>query len=190
MKNLFIQSIILTALLIVMFAFLYPITIAGIAMLAPGKGGGVKIEKDGKVIGYENIGQKFTDDKYFNGRPSAADYNAAGSAGSNKGPTNLDYLKTVKERIDTFLLHNPSVKRKDIPADLVTASGSGLDPDISPKSAFVQIARIGKQRNISRDELKALVDRHVENPLFGALGTARVNVLKLNLALDELASKK
>ena len=106
--------------------------IAGIGQAAPGGGKGETVSVNGKVVGYKLIGQKFTDDKYFWGRPSAVDYNAAGSAGSNKGPTNPDYLKTVQDRIDTFLVHNPGIKKEEIPSELVTASGSGLDPDISP----------------------------------------------------------
>jgi K+-transporting ATPase ATPase C chain len=189
MKNIFKQSLVLTLILIVLFAFAYPLLIAGIAMLAPGGGDGVAIEKNGKVVGYANIGQSFTEDKYFNGRPSAAGYNAAGSSGSNKGPTNPDYLKTVQERIDTFLIHNPGVQKKDIPSDLVTASGSGLDPDISPKAALIQVARISKIRNVPEEKLKALVDKHIEKPLLGLFGPEKVNVLKLNLALDEMGEE-
>ena len=186
MKNIFKQSLLLTGVLIVITAIIYPLLISGIAKLAPGGGNGVAIEKNGKIIGYENIGQNFTDNKYFNGRPSAVNYNAAGSAGSNKGPTNPEYLKTVQERIDTFLVDNPSVKKEDIPSELVTASGSGLDPNISPKAAFVQIARISKARNIPEEKIKSLVDQHIEAPLAGVFGTSKINVLKLNLALDEL----
>src|SRR5437879_2650697 len=96
---------------------------------------------NGKVVGYENVGQKFTKDKYFWVRPSAVDYNAAGSGGSNKGPSNPDYLKQVQDRIDTFMVHNPTVKKSEVPAEMVTASGSGLDPDISPAGAAVQSVR-------------------------------------------------
>jgi K+-transporting ATPase ATPase C chain len=115
------------------------------------------------------------------------DYNAAGSGGSNKGPTNQDYLnKDVKGRIDTFLKHNPTVKKADIPAELVTASGSGLDPDLSPEGAKVQAARIAKARGLSEQQVLALVDSHTEKPLLRLLGPEKVNVLKLNVALDEL----
>ncbi|MER3499675.1 MAG: potassium-transporting ATPase subunit C, partial [Chitinophagaceae bacterium] len=131
MKKYLMPSLKLTLVLIIICAALYPLLIAGIAKLAPGGGGGEKLMVDGKVVGYANIGQKFTEDKYFWGRPSAVDYNAAGSGGSNKGPSNPDYLKTVQDRIDSFLVHNPTVKKEQIPADMVTASGSGLDPDIS-----------------------------------------------------------
>lgn len=189
MKTLFKQSVILTGILIVLTAFVYPLLIAGAAKFSPGAGGGVKTERDGKVIGYSNIGQSFTEDRYFNGRPSAVNYNAAGSGGSNKSITNPEYLKTVQERIDTFMVHNPTVLKQDIPAELVTASGSGLDPDISPKAAQVQIVRISTLRHIPKDQLRALVDQHTHKPLFGIFGTYTINVLELNLALDLLDKK-
>ena len=120
-----------------------------LAKLAPGGGKGETVIVNGKVVGYANIGQKFTDDKYFWGRPSAVDYNAAGSAGSNKGPINPDYLKQCRTELIAFLVHNPGVKKEEIPAELVTASGSGLDPDISPAGAYVQVKRIAAIRNIA-----------------------------------------
>jgi K+-transporting ATPase ATPase C chain len=160
--------------------------IAAIARLAPGSGKGETISVNGKIVGYANVGQKFTKDKYFNSRPSAVDYNAAGSAGSNKGPSNPDYLKTVQDRIDTFLVHNPGIKKEQIPADMVTASGSGLDPDISPAGAYVQVKRIATVRNLSEEKVKALVDAHVEKPFLRLFGPSKVNVLKLNVALDAL----
>src|SRR5215510_13697171 len=136
MKKNVIISLKLTLVLLLLLSGIYPLVIAGIGKIRSDGGNGEKVEVNGKVVGYANIGQKFTDDKYFQGRPSAVDYNAAGSAGSNKGPTNPDYLKQVQDRIDTFLVHNPGVKKEEIPAELVTASGSGLDPDISPASAY------------------------------------------------------
>ncbi|MER3464238.1 MAG: potassium-transporting ATPase subunit C [Chitinophagaceae bacterium] len=182
MKKYLMPSLKLTLVLIIICAALYPLLIAGIAKLAPG-GGGEKLMVDGKVVGYANIGQKFTEDKYFWGRPSAVDYNAAGSGGSNKGPSNPDYLKTVQDRIDSFLVHNPTVKKEQIPADMVTASGSGLDPDISIQGATIQIDRVAKARNISVDKVKELVNKQTEKPL---LGPAHINVLKLNIELDKL----
>jgi K+-transporting ATPase ATPase C chain len=137
-------------------------------------------------VGYANEGQKFTKDEYFWSRPSAVDYNAAGSGGSNKGPSNPDYLKQVEGRIQDFLKHNPGVTRAQIPAELVTASGSGLDPDLSPAGAQVQVARVAKARGLSADQLTKLVDEHTEKPMLGLFGPAKVNVLKLNVALDEL----
>jgi K+-transporting ATPase ATPase C chain len=182
MKKYLLPSIKLTALMILLCAVLYPLLIAGIAKMAPG----LTVSVNGKVVGYENIGQKFTADKYFWGRPSAVDYNAAGSAGSNKGPSNADYLLTVKERIDSFLVHNPGVTAAEIPAEMVTASGSGLDPDISPASALIQIKRVATQRNMDENKLVTLVAKHTEGPLLGILGPSRVNVLKLNIDLDKL----
>lgn len=185
-KNIF-SAIRLTLVCIAVFAVLYPVSIWGIAWLAaPNHGNGETLSVNGKVVGYALIGQSFTQDKYFNGRPSAVGYNAAGSGGSNKGPTNPDYLATVKLNIDTFLLKNPTVKKEDVPVELVTASGSGLDPDISPKAAYVQIARIAKVRNISEGKLKELVKEHIQAPLLGFMGPAKVNVLKLNISLDSL----
>lgn len=175
----------LTLVLIIITAVIYPLLVAGIAKLAPGGGEGVKVEANGRVVGYAAIGQAFTEDRYFNSRPSAVDYNAAGSAGSNKGPSNPDYLKTVQTRIDTFLVHNPGVNKADIPAELVTASGSGLDPDLSPAGAKIQVARIAKARNLPVSRVTALVDSHIEGPLLGIFGPAKVNVLKLNVALDQ-----
>ena len=110
-------------------------------------------------------------------------YNAAGSGGSNKGPSNPDYLKGVQTAIDTFLMNNPTVKKSDVPVELVTASGSGLDPDISPKAAEVQVARIAKVRNLEENKLEDLVQKNIQKPWFGP---AHINVLKLNVALDEL----
>lgn len=174
--------------MIILCAVLYPLLIAAIGKATPGGGKGETLSVNGKVVGYEKIGQKFTDDKYFCGRPSAVDYNAAGSAGSNKGPSNPDYLKIVQGRIDTFLAHNPGIKKEEIPADLVTASGSGLDPDISPASAYVQVKRIAAIRNLPEEKIKALVDQHIEKPFMG-LAPKKVNVLKLNIDLDELSGK-
>jgi K+-transporting ATPase ATPase C chain len=152
--------------------------------MTPGGGKGETIAVNGKVVGYANIGQRFSEDKYFWSRPSAVGYNAAGSAGSNKGPSNPDYLKDVQAHIDSFLVHNPGVKKEDIPAELVTYSGSGLDPDISPAGARVQVKRVAKARNMSEEQLNALVDRYTERPLLGIFGPAKVNVLRLNVAMD------
>lgn len=179
-KNLLI-SLKLTFVMIVLCAVLYPLLIAAAGKASPGGGKGKTVSVNGKVVGYENVGQKFTDDKYFWGRPSAVDYNAAGSAGSNKGPSNPDYLQIVKDRVDTFLVHNPGIKKEEIPADLVTASGSGLDPHISPASAYIQVKRIATVRGIPEDKIRALVDSHIEKTF---LGPSVVNVLKINIALD------
>ena len=176
----------LTLILIVITAGIYPLAVAGVGKLTPGRGDGETIKYKGRTVGYALIGQKFTKDEYFWGRPSAIDYNAAGSGGSNKGPSNPEYLKQVEGRIEDFLKHNPGVTRAQIPAELVTASGSGLDPDLSPAGAQVQVARIAKTRGLPADLLTQLVNEHTEKPLLGVFGPAKVNVLKLNVALDEL----
>lgn len=186
MKQNIFPAIRLTLVCMVFFMGIYSLVIFAVAQAAPAKGKGETIVVDNKVVGWKLLGQKFTDDKYFWSRPSAVDYNAAGSGGSNKGPTNPDYLQTVQDRIDTFLVHNPGVKKEDIPSDLVTASGAGLDPHISVEGAYVQVNRIASVRNIPADQVKALVEKHIEKPLLGLFGTKRVNVLELNIALDEL----
>lgn len=178
-----IQSIRLTLVLIALLCIIYPVFISFASKLSKGKGDGETISVNGKVVGYALIGQKFDQPKYFWSRPSAVSYNAAGSAGSNKGPSNPDYLKEVSNRIDTILKYNPGVKRSDIPADLVTASGSGLDPDISPDAARIQVKRVAAIRKLDEQKVAALVKSHTEEPMFGP---AKVNVLKLNVALDEL----
>ncbi len=186
MKTYILPSLKLTVVFIIICSVFYPLLIAGIASTAPGGGKGEILEANGKIVGYANIGQKFTADKYFWGRPSAVDYNAAGSAGSNKGPSNPDYLATVSARIDTFLIHNPKIKKEQLPAEMVTASGSGLDPNISVQAARIQVIRIAKVRNKSQMEINAIIDELTESPLLGFLGPEKINVLKLNIALDNL----
>lgn len=186
MKTYLLTSIKLTVILIVLCSVVYPLAIAGIATLAPGKGNGVTISANGKIVGYENIGQSFTGDAYFWSRPSAVSYNAAGSAGSNKGPSCPDYLAAVQARIDTFLVHNPGISKAELPAEMVTASGSGLDPDISPESALVQLKRVATARNIAPEKIRQLIAEHTEGPVSGLFGPEKINVLKLNIALDNL----
>ncbi|GAB2516064.1 K(+)-transporting ATPase subunit C [Spirosoma aerophilum] len=186
MKNHISPAIRLTLVLLVILSIVYPLVIAGVARLAPGQGKGETVTVNGRVVGYALVGQTFTADRYFNSRPSAVGYKADGSGGSNKGPSNPDYLETVQARIDTFLVHNPGINKAEIPAELVTASGSGLDPDLSPEAAKIQIARIAKIRNVSADRLNQLVDEQTKGPLMGLFGPSTVNVLKLNVALDEL----
>ncbi|MBK9732054.1 MAG: K(+)-transporting ATPase subunit C [Chitinophagaceae bacterium] len=189
MKTQLFPAIKLTLICILAFSGFYTLIVWGIGqVIAPnnGKGEIVNYGSDKTKYGFANIGQSFTADNYFWSRPSAVGYNAAGSGASNKGPSNADYLAQVQARIDTFLVHNPAVKKSDIPVEMVTASGSGLDPHISPKAAFIQVARISKQRNISDEVLNKLVDLNIERPLFGLFGPSQVNVLKLNTALDHL----
>ena len=186
MKSNILKSIRITLVLTVILCVIYPVAISFAGKLSKGRGNGETITVNGKVVGYANIGQSFTQPKYFWGRPSAAGYNAAGSAGSNKGPSNPDYLKEVSSRIDTLLKYHPYLKRSDIPAEMVTASGSGLDPDISPAAAQIQIKRIADNRGLTVQKVTTLVNEHTEAPLLGLFGPDKVNVLELNVALDEL----
>lgn len=183
MKKYLLPAIRLTVVLTVLLCVIYPLLVSAVGKLSEGKGDGQTISVNGKVVGYAAIGQKFDKPQYFWGRPSAVDYNAAGSAGSNKGATNPDYLKQIGDRVDTLLKYHPYIKKADIPADMVTASGSGLDPDISARGAAIQIQRVAQQRKLSVKQVTKLVDEHAEKP---ALGPEKVNVLKLNLALDAL----
>jgi K+-transporting ATPase ATPase C chain len=186
MKQHILPAIRLTIICVIFFSGIYTLLIFGIAQFAPARGEGEAIQQNGKIVGYALEGQNFTSDKYFMSRPSAAGYNAAGSAGSNKGPTNPDYLKDVQSKIDSFLVHNKTVTKKQIPAELVTASGSGLDPDLSPEAAYIQVARIAATRKIPAEEINGLISQSIQHPLFGLFGTERVNVLRLNLSLDNL----
>ncbi len=178
-----ISIVTFTILTVILFGAIYPLVIWGIAQFAPNQGKGETISVNGKVVGYQKIGQKFDKANYFWGRPSAVDYNAAGSAGSNKGPSNKEYLDLVQKRIDTFLIAHPYLKKSDIPADMVTASGSGLDPNISPQGALIQVKRVATVRNLPIEKVKALVESKIYNP---TIGPSTVNVLELNVALDEL----
>lgn len=185
------QIIVLHFATVVLFALAYPLFIWALGQALPRQATGLPITQDGKVVGLENVGQKFTDPRYFWGRPSAVDYDASSTGGSNKGPTNPEYIKTLEQRIETFLVSDPEVKRSDIPVELITASGSGLDPHITPQAAYIQIPRIARERNIDQAQLVNLVKQHIEGPLLGLFGpSARVNVLKLNLALGKLSSSK
>jgi K+-transporting ATPase ATPase C chain len=173
----------------------YPLAMTGIAeVLFPTQAQGTLLRHDGKVVGSKLIGQSFTSDKYFHGRPSAtlgpdpADssktvsqpYNASNSMGSNLGPTNKALIERVKT-VAKLKAENPGA---EIPIDLVTTSGSGLDPDISPAAAYFQIPRVAKARNMSEQDIRNLVDRHIDTPFLGLIGEPHVNVLALNLDLD------
>lgn len=188
MKNHIIPAIKLTGVLIVFLAVIYPFLVWGIAQLGPNSGKGEIVEYKGAVY-YSNIGQVFSEAHYFWSRPSAVNYDAVGSGASNKGPYNQFYLEEVQTRINTFLRLNPEIDKSEIPVDLITASGSGLDPNISVQAAKIQVKRIAKSRAINEAKLYELIDPQTEKPLFGLFGPEKINVLELNIALDESTSK-
>jgi K+-transporting ATPase ATPase C chain len=180
-------ALLMLALLTVVTGAAYPLLVTGVAQAVfPRQANGSLIERDGKVVGSELIGQPFTDPKYFWGRPSATGpvpYNAGASSGSNLGPTNPALEEAVKARIAALKAADPG-NHAPIPVDLVTASGSGLDPHISPAAAEYQVARVARLRNLTPDAVRALVAKHTEGRQLSVLGEPRVNVLQLNLVLD------
>jgi K+-transporting ATPase ATPase C chain len=185
-------AVLLLLMLIIITGVIYPLIITGLAQICfPWKANGSLLEHDGKQIGSVLIGQAFSNSGYFWSRPSATTpfaYNAALSAGSNLGPTNPGFLETVKNRIKVLQQADENNYEK-IPVDLVTTSGSGLDPDISPQAAFYQIPRIAKARGLSVTQLTQVVQQRIEDRQWGILGEPRVNVLELNLALDALSQR-
>lgn len=187
MKN-FIKSIRLTLVFCAFFSVFYILILWIFAQVAgPNSGNAEVATLNGKTVGAANVGQLFTEKIYFWSRPSCAGdgYDASSSSGSNKGPTNPEYLAEVEARIDSFLVHHPYLSRKDVPAEMVTASGSGLDPHITPACAYVQVKRVADARGMSEEAVKAIVEKAVEKPFMGMFGTEKVNVLKLNIALEE-----
>ena len=191
-------AIVMMVVLTVLTGLIYPLAMTGIAQLVfPRQAKGSLIEKDGKVIGSELIGQNFTKPEYFHGRPSAttepdpkdpaksvsAPYNAANSSGSNAGPTAKSLVERVQADVKALKEENPNAP---VPIDLVTTSASGLDPEISPAAALFQVPRVAKARSRDETEIRRLVQLHTESRIFGLIGEPRVNVLQLNMALDAL----
>jgi potassium-transporting ATPase KdpC subunit len=183
-------AIMSTLILAVVCCGLYPLVVFGIAHVAlrDKANGSLIVGKDGMVHGSKLLGQNFTAEKYFHPRPSAAGngYDAANSSGSNLGPTSQKLNDAIKDRIATYRKENVLKETDAVPADAVTASGSGLDPHISPRNAELQTARVAKARNLSEDKVRALIQQSADGPDLGILGEPGVNVLKLNLALDSL----
>lgn len=183
-------AVTITLLLIVITGFIYPSIVTGIAQLVfPRQANGSLIQRAGKTVGSELIGQTFAGAGYFHSRPSAAGsgYDATASSGTNKGPTDRKLADTLIAGAVKTAVDSDGAIRGTIPADYVTSSASGLDPHISPASAFLQVARVARTRGVDAVAIRALVDRHVEGRQFGLLGEPRVNVVLLNLALDSLA---
>ena len=196
----FRASLVMLVLMTVLLGLAYPLAMVGVAGAAfPGQASGSLVQKDGKVVGSSLIGQSFTGETYFHGRPSAttdtdptdptktvaAPYNAANSSGSNAGPTSKALIERIQGDVEKLKAENPGTP---IPVDLVTTSSSGLDPHITPANAYFQVPRVAKARGLPEARVRDLVNRHVEGRFLGLLGERRVNVLQLNMALDALKS--
>lgn len=195
MRKQFITACLYTLVTTVLLGLGYPLAVTGLAhLLMPAKANGELITKDGVVVGSQLIGQAFTGPGYFNGRPSAAGtgYDAANSSGSNLGPTNANLITRVEQSVHAWQLRESKAGSgdADVPVDLVTTSGSGLDPDITVAAADYQVPSVAQMRGLPQDQVKRLVQAHIQPRQFGILGESRVNVLELNMALDRLAVRQ
>lgn len=179
-----IAKIILLAVLLLGLA--YPFAFTGIARLTPSRADGNIIELDGRAVGASNIGQDFSSPQYFHGRPSAGGYDAMASGASNLGPSNPELVSLAEDRLNQILLENPGMKPEDVPVEMVTASASGLDPEIGIKSAYLQVPRLAENTGLSEDALKALIARRERGRFLGIFGEPRVNVLELNLEVRKM----
>jgi potassium-transporting ATPase KdpC subunit len=185
----FLNALSLTLLLTIVTGLIYPLAVFGVAqVIFPSQAGGSLVVHGDKVVGSSLIGQNFSSPRYFQGRPSAAGdkgYDASGSSGSNLGPTNKALIDGVKLRLKNVVEANPGLSPHDVPIDMVTTSASGLDPEISPAAANIQIARVAHARGLSEDQVRGLVQQNTRGRFAGILGEPGVNVLELNLALDQ-----
>jgi K+-transporting ATPase ATPase C chain len=182
----------MTLVLTLLTGIIYPVAMVGLAhLMFPSQAEGSLIVRNGRVIGSALIGQNFSSPGYFHGRASAAGdkgYDATSSGGSNLGPTNKTLVDTVQKRLKELLEQNPGITPSQVPIGMITASGSGLDPDLSPAGAELQVLRVAKARGLSEDSVRSLVGEHTRSRWAGILGERRVNVLELNLALDDLSA--
>jgi K+-transporting ATPase, C subunit len=177
----------LTIILVFITGIIYPFVVTEITQFLFAKeANGSLLEKNGRIIGSALIAQNFDKPEYFHPRPSAVNYNASLSGGSNLGPTNIDLINNVNDNINNILTENSNAYMSDIPIDMVTASASGLDPHISPQSAYLQVARVAEERGLDEQVVNSLVEKHIEGRDLGVLGESRVNVLLLNLDLDNM----
>lgn len=185
-----LTAVLMLVVMTVLTGIIYPLATTGLArVLFPYQAGGSLAYRDGRPVGSSLIGQKFTGPGYFHGRPSAAGpdgYDAAASSGSNLGPTNAKLVAAIAQRLETVRAENGLPAGTPVPADLVTASASGLDPDISPEAAYLQVPRVARARNLPEEQVRALVTKNITGRQFGLLGEPRVNVLQLNLELDKM----
>jgi len=191
MKHTLLIALRMTVLTLLVLGVAYPLLMTGAAQVAlPEAADGSLVVSDGRVVGSQLVGQSFASERYFHSRPSAAGdrgYDASASSASNLGPTSRVLFEQVKDRVGRVLQTEPGARSGAVPVDLVTASGSGLDPDISPDAAMVQVARVARVRGVDEQVIRSLVEEHVTTRQFGVLGEPRVNVLELNLELDKLS---
>jgi len=189
MRYHFLRSLVMTFLMMLLCCVCYVMLVRIIALWFPGRGMGIALyDAHHHLVGYRQIGQLFTSDRYFWGRPSAVNYDASQSGGTNLAPSNPELIQNVHERINYLISRNPGISANEIPVDWVTSSGSGLDPDISPAAACIQVKRVALARHLPEQVIDSIVQANVEPPLLHLLGPAHVNVLRLNLALDSYSA--